>query len=47
MQKATLEKNLARTGSLIRMKELSSRPQDLLDIAALKEALDDQYKNQP
>jgi hypothetical protein len=33
---------LARPESLIRMKELSSRPQDLLDIAALKEALSDQ-----
>ena len=33
---------LARPESLIRMKELSNRPQDLLDIAALKEALDDQ-----
>jgi hypothetical protein len=33
---------LARPESLIRMKELSKRPQDLLDIAALKEALDNQ-----
>jgi uncharacterized protein YfaA (DUF2138 family) len=33
---------LARPESLIRMKELSNRPQDLLDIAALKEALDNQ-----
>jgi hypothetical protein len=33
---------LARPESLIRMKELSNRPQDLLDIAALKEAQDDQ-----
>ena len=33
---------VARPENLIRMKELSSRPQDLLDIAALKEALNDQ-----
>jgi hypothetical protein len=35
---------LARPESLIKMKELSNRPQDLLDIAALKEALDNQYE---
>ena len=33
---------LARAENLIRMKELSNRPQDLLDIAALKETLNDQ-----
>ncbi len=33
---------VARPESLIKMKELSNRPQDLLDIAALKEALNDQ-----
>ena len=33
---------LARPENLIKMKELSNRPQDLLDIAALKEALKDQ-----
>jgi hypothetical protein len=33
---------LARPESLIKMKELSHRPQDLLDIAALKEALNEQ-----
>jgi hypothetical protein len=33
---------MASPGNLIRMKELSNRPQDLLDIAALKEALNDQ-----
>lgn len=32
---------LARPEGLIKMKELSNRPQDLLDIAALKEALND------
>jgi hypothetical protein len=30
---------VARPEGLIKMKELSNRPQDLLDIAALKEAL--------
>jgi len=34
---------VARPENLIRMKELSNRPQDLLDIAALKEALNDQF----
>jgi hypothetical protein len=33
---------VARPESLIKMKELSNRPQDLLDVAALKEALNDQ-----
>jgi len=33
---------VARPEGLIKMKELSNRPQDLLDIAALKEALNDQ-----
>ena len=32
---------VARPEGLIKMKELSNRPQDLLDIAALKEALND------
>ena len=33
---------MARPENLIKMKELSNRPQDVLDIAALKEALNDQ-----
>lgn len=35
---------VARAEDLIKMKELSNRPQDLLDIAALKEALNDQAR---
>ena len=38
---------VARPESLIKMKELSNRPQDLLDIAALKEALNDQSDPTP
>ena len=39
---ARKERQWARPEGLIKMKELSNRPQDLLDIAALKEALNDQ-----
>ena len=39
---ARKERQWARPENLIKMKELSNRPQDLLDIAALKEALKDQ-----
>lgn len=39
---ARKERQWARPENLIKMKELSNRPQDLLDIAALKEALNDQ-----
>lgn len=39
---ARKEKQWALPENLIRMKEISNCPQDLLDIAALKEALNDQ-----
>jgi hypothetical protein len=38
---------VARPENLIKMKELSNRPQDLLDIAALKEAMNDQLDPTP
>ena len=38
---------VARPENLIKMKELSNRPQDLLDIAALKEAMNDQSDPSP
>jgi len=44
---ARKEQQWARPEGLIKMKELSNRPQDLLDIAALKEALNDQSDPTP
>jgi hypothetical protein len=38
---------VARPENLIKMKEISNRPQDLLDIAALKEALNDERPTYP